>query len=486
MNYVSTPDYFSTPTLTLFHNDDSAVRCIVGSVGSGKSSACVYEIFLRAARQAPNAKGVRPSRWAVIRKDYPALKTTTVKTFSAWAWAYQAGNLVMDSPIRYTSRFRLPDRTTVEMEVYFMPLDHESDLDKLLSLELTGAYINEGSQLIDVMDRLRGRLGRYPSMAQGGVECSWAGLWIDTNPPSRTHWIYNVFEVERPKGFRLFRQPPPLLVGPEDPDTRTLTYLPNPNAENIANLPGGYNYYFDKIPGAKQSYIDTYILGNYGSEVSGRPVFSSYNDRTHVAKNPLVPDPTVPLYIGCDFGLNPAALFAQTTAHGQLRALDEVAPPDVLFDEFFNEHLLPLIRTRYPRYQIQVIGDPAGNSRNALSNKSVFDYFKEAGIAAFPAHTNDPLSRVESADFFLTRQDGFLLDPTRCPLLREAMAGGYVLKSGGGTTGVPKFDKTGSSGALSHIGDGLMYVTNFLHRFNSTKRTTRPGGASKAKPIVFA
>lgn len=479
--------YVPTPTLTLFHNDDSPVRCVSGPVGSGKSSGCVTEIFLRAARQAPNAKGVRPSRWAVIRKDYPALKTTTVKTFTAWAWGYQPANLVMDSPIRYRSNFRLPDNTTVDLEVYFMPLDHETDLDKLLSLELTGAYVNEGSQLIDIVDRLRGRLGRYPSMAQGGVACSWSGLWIDTNPPSRTHWIYTLFEVERPKGFRLFKQPPALLVGAENPETGQPTYLPNPLAENVENLPGGFDYYLSKIDGAKQSYVDTYILGNYGSEATGRPVFTSYNDRVHVAKHPLVPDPTMPLFIGCDFGLNPAAVLCQPTAHGTLQALDEVAPADVLFDEFFNEHLLPVIRTRFPRYQIQVVGDPAGTARNAMSQKGVFDYFKEAGIAAFPAFTNDPMLRMDSADHFLTRQSGFVLDPTHCPLLREAMAGGYVLAPNRGASGkgsTPRFVK----GPLSHVGDAFMYVTLYLHRENSNKRSkvTRPGAGQAKKKVAFA
>ena len=38
--------------------------------------------------------------------------------------------------------------------------------------------------------------------------------------------------------FELFRQPPALLRQPDG------SWDPNPMAENIENLPGGYNYYY--------------------------------------------------------------------------------------------------------------------------------------------------------------------------------------------------------------------------------------------------
>ena len=52
--------------------------------------------------------------------------------------------------------------------------------------------------------------------------------------------------------FELFRQPPALLRQPDG------TWDPNPMAENIENLPGGYNYYYAMLGGEEQK-IKAYV-----------------------------------------------------------------------------------------------------------------------------------------------------------------------------------------------------------------------------------
>lgn len=63
-------DYEATPTLWKFHNSKAFVRSVRGPVGSGKSTACCWEIWRRAAEQKPAADGIRYSAWAVVRNCY--------------------------------------------------------------------------------------------------------------------------------------------------------------------------------------------------------------------------------------------------------------------------------------------------------------------------------------------------------------------------------------------------------------------------------
>jgi hypothetical protein len=226
------------PTLRRFQRCDDFVRFIVGPVGSGKSSACITEILRRAARQAPGPDGVRRSRFAVIRNTYSQLRDTTRKTFEQWVpaglgtWHEQS----------FTWIGRWSDgEHVIECEVLFRALDRPEDVKKLLSLELTGAYINEAREIPKhVLDVLETRVGRYPSKVQGGA--SWFGIWADTNPWHTGHWGAKLF-AKGLAGYRLFRQP-----GGRAAD-----------AENLKNLPDGY---YDRLcVGKDREWVRIYVDG---------------------------------------------------------------------------------------------------------------------------------------------------------------------------------------------------------------------------------
>ena len=57
---------------------------------------------------------------------------------------------------------------------------------------------------------IRGRLRRFPSKAKGGYNFS--GLIMDTNSPDTDSWWYKLAEVERPRGYTFFDQPPAIFV----------------------------------------------------------------------------------------------------------------------------------------------------------------------------------------------------------------------------------------------------------------------------------
>jgi hypothetical protein len=194
-------------------------RVIKGPVGSGKTSGCVKEIGRRACEQAPH-DGVRRTRGAVIRNTYRELKDTTRRTFEQWIpgdagnWLEQDFTFKLDAPLR--------DGTRVESEILFRSLDRPEDIRKLLSLELTFAYINELREIPKQACRRAGDAHRPVSRrADGGP--TWFGWWGDTNPWHSAHW-----------GAKLFRRGLEGYEMYEQPDGRS------EQAENIENLPDGY------------------------------------------------------------------------------------------------------------------------------------------------------------------------------------------------------------------------------------------------------
>ncbi len=230
--------YEAPHTVSRFMDSDAFVRVIHGPVGSGKSSGCIMEILRRAMEQAPNEQGVRDTRWAIVRNTYRELEDTTRKTFEQWLgplgeWREKDFAFEIDSP--------LDDGSRMKTEVLFRALDTPKDVKKLLSLEVTGAYVNELREMPKViLDGLQMRVGRYPKKDEGGA--TWSGVWGDTNPWADGSEYADLF-ASAPEGFALFRQPSGL----------------GPDAENIENLPDGY--YTRMIAGKDAEWIDEYARG---------------------------------------------------------------------------------------------------------------------------------------------------------------------------------------------------------------------------------
>lgn len=480
MNDEEPISYVASPTLAQFHASDLFVRAIKGPVGSGKSTGCVIELLRRALEQKP-FRGIRKTRAIVIRNTYAELKTTTIRTFMQWMGGL--GEIVFDAPIRWRAVRDLPDGTKLDFEVIFMPLDRPDDVKKLKSLEATFAWINEASEVpMDILKVLRGRVGRFPSAAEGG--CSWTGIWLDTNPPSVRSDFYDLFEVQRPKNHGIWHQPGGMIRVIKDDDT--VEYHPNPAAENIEYLPGGYGYYENQIHGNTEDHIKVYVLGEYGATYHGKPVFSTFDSHTHVARAALSIEPG-DIVVGLDFGLNPAAVFTQMMGHGGLAVLAEIAPQDVTLEEFIAEHLVPTIHKRFARRRLIVVGDPAGVSKNAINKKSAFDMLKERGIAASPAYTNDFIPRRDAVAFFLNRRNGFVMDP-ECVVLRAGFAGEYRYAKL--RTGDSMFKETPEKTMASHVHDALQYAALFFYREVAPhfRRRRRPAGvpANQGTPYRYA
>ena len=322
-------DFSSAPTVGRFFNSDSFVRGLMGPVGSGKSYACCAEIFRRAVQQRPSPRdGIKYSRFAIVRNTPPMLRTTTLKTWLELLPEDVWGPVKYAPPI--THHIKLPPRdgaAGIDMEVIFLALDDPKDVRKVLSLELTGAWVNEARELPKaIIDGLTHRVGRYPSKADGGP--TWRGVIMDSNPCDDDHWYFRLAEKETPTGrfkWEFFRQPGgilevPLEELPEDmPEAQGYTHQAgkwwqtNPQAENLKNLPTGY---YDQLLGGKNlDWIRCYAKGEYTFVQEGRPVWPEYNDA--MMADDLEPLENLPVHVGLDFGLTPAAVFAQRLPNGR-------------------------------------------------------------------------------------------------------------------------------------------------------------------------
>jgi len=354
-------EYVASPTMQLFHEDDAFVRALMGPIGSGKSVACCTEIMRRAVEQEP-FNNVRKSRWAIIRNTYRELIDTTMQTWFDW-FPKEIG-LYRAMDMKWTLNRTLDDGTDVHLEVLFRALDRPDDIKKLLSLELTGGWLNEGREIPKaVLDMLQGRVGRYPSKREGGP--SWYGIIADTNPPDSDHWWYNLFEEKDADGFNLYHQPSGL----------------SDEAENIENLPGPY--YTNMMQGKDQEWINVYVHGQYGFIADGKPVFPEYNDDIHHTDDELPLAGNGTIYVGIDFGLTPAATIGQITASGQMQIIDELVTEDmgaVNFGKLLHEKL----SREYCGCQLEIYADPAGEQRAQTDEIRPFQILWNQGIEAWP------------------------------------------------------------------------------------------------------
>lgn len=434
--------------------DDSFVRGLMGPVGSGKSSSACIEIFYRALKQEPAPDGIRYSRWVAVRNTYGELKTTTIKTWQDWFQGMETTK--WDTPI--VSTINLPslgDGTGLHLEVYFMALDRPEDADKLRSLEITGGWMNEASELEKrVLDILTQRCGRYPSKKIGGP--TWTGVIMDTNPPDDDHWYYKLAEESTPEEFRFFRQPGALYKVADKKDPDYGKYKPNPLAENIGNLTGGFQYYIRQMSGKTEDYISVFLCGQYGTTMDGKPVFPEWQDTIHIAKEPITPIYGRPLVLAFDFGLTPACVFGQMDAHGKVIVLEELVSESMGIRQFYSEVVMPTIAEKYSKFRVEAVGDPAGVNRSQTDEKTCFQELYELGLDCEPAMTNEFVKRRESVAMFLQRMNGFLIDPS-CRMLIKGFRGGYRyerLKASGSA----RYKDRPAKDKFSHPHDALQYL----------------------------
>ena len=413
--------------------------------------------------QEKSPDGKRKSRWAIIRNTNPQLRTTTIKTWLDWFPEETWGRFSWSVP--YTHKISKND---LELEVIFLALDRPEDVKKLLSLELTGIWINEAREIPkSIIDACTMRVGRYPSMRDGGP--SWTGVIADTNAPEEDHWwpimagevpIPDHISSEesrmlvKPDNWMFYTQPSAMLEEKDD-EGRIDNYNPNPLAENKKHMMT--SYYPNLIQGKTKSWIDVYVMNRLGHIQDGKPVYNMFRADVHVAKEEIPVADGMPLFIGLDFGLTPAAVFGQKV-RGRWLILQEIVAFDMGIVRF-AELLRQEIAMRYANCEVNIFGDPAGDFRAQTDESTPFQILRGAGLKARPTHSNDVSLRLESVSGPLQRmvdgQSGVMID-YRCKELIKGFEGGYHYRrmqvSG------ERYEDKPAKDRFSHIHDALQYL----------------------------
>ena len=389
--------------------DPSLVRVVVGPVGSGKSMGCIMEILRRCRQQAPGTDKVRRSRWALVRNTMGQLRQTVLADIQQYL-APMVHFFVTDSTVQL--RAPIGDGTSIHADLMMIPLDTKADVQRLLSMQLTGAWINELREVpVDVVSALIGRLGRYPSQMMGGP--TWFGLIGDTNP----------WDVDSPYHERLVLNPEP---------NWQLFHQPSgigPYAENVENLPPGY--YENLMSDRDDGWSDVHVRSEWGTSNAGQAVFRrSFDAATHVRDMEAIINPMRPVLVAMDFGRTPCALIGQVDAMGRLLIFEEVTSEDMGLHQMLAEKLKPrLTMEPYFGKRVYVVADPSGMHKSQLSEENAYDVLKSNGFLAYPAATNDIAPRLLAVEKLFRQnvagEPAVQISRTGCPTLIRALASQY-------------------------------------------------------------
>lgn len=444
------------PTVAKFMKSEAFMRVIAGPVGSGKTTGCIFELFRRACQQAPGQDGLRHTRFAILRQTLSQLKATVLKDITTW--------------LRDVATFKVSDNTVyiefddVRSEWVLIPLENPEDQRRLLSSQLTGAWLSESIEMdVDLMPAISGRCGRFPSGLNGVP--TWYGIIADTNMPSLGSPWHKAMAIDVPYDWQIFFQP-----GGLKQDAENLGYLPQTDKTILLPVDdpirqGQGRKYYERLATAKSpDWIKRYVDAEFGDDPSGTAVFrESFKLAFHVVDE-VFPVNGHPLLVGLDFGRDPCAVITQMDHKGRLLVLQEVIAEDMGLEMQLRVGLRPALNNpRYLGKPVAVVGDPAGMARSTMYEETSFDLVKRAGFMAYPAPTNDIDPRLRAVEAFLLGQrDGgpqIVIDRQRCPTLIRALSGGYRYAKTRAGVRKPTPDKN----EYSHVMDALQYACTAFH-----------------------
>lgn len=436
------------PVASEFFFDRSYVSGINGCLGSGKTTTTIFKLLTIAGEQEPNSLGIRPSRLICLRNVYPDLIATTIRD-----WNDLTGSL---APVRFSHppaqllQWSLPDGTSVELDVIFLAADREEDVRKLRGLQASFVWLNEAREIRKaILDMAFRALGRYPSMALGGVKCTKEQMLMDFNAPDNDEWISNYID-NPPEDWRFFIQPPGVI------EVQPNLFVTNPESENLLNLPD--KYYEKLVQGKKKDWILVNLCNQRGSHFNGKQIFSEFAEHLHVME--FAVNPKRAIIAGADFGLTPACVFAQLDGT-QLCVFDEIVTENFSTEEL-SECMEQKLAAEYPGMEFSFgWGDPAGASRSQTDKQTCFNILNSNGFPFAPTYTNSFETRRDAVTkrlLSLSRSGSpnLILHP-RCVMLRKALSGAYQFKRIR-TIGDDRFMDIPDKNIYSHIAEALQYL----------------------------
>jgi hypothetical protein len=470
--------------MAAFMTSTSEYRVLAGPIGAGKSVCCAHTLLYWASLQEPS-NNKRRTRFLIVRNTKDQLMSTTYKTITEWLPLSESVVWRASEKTLYI-KMLLPDETILQTEWMFIALDDPDDVRKALSLEATGAWLNEWREIHpDVVEGILSRTGRFPP-PKDGIPITRSGAIMDTNMPTEDTWHYERME-NPPATWSVHIQPPAILneqeykakfgraPGPTEitgagerkwtinaepiPDNYGNVWWVNPESDNLGNLKP--DYYALNIPGKKEDFIRSFLRCMYSRSLAGLPVYDkTFVHDFHVAKETFKPlkSPNHPIVIGLDFGRTPAAALMQRNTRGQIIVLAEATSENMGLERFVETKLRPLLtQERFIGCVFVVAPDPSGFFKQQLGEKTPVDVLRGMGFKCEKPATNKAEPRVQAVERQLVRQidgkAGFLINP-ECVVVIRGFRGGYRYKLN------RKGEMDGDSpekNASSHVHDAVQY-----------------------------
>lgn len=451
-------------------------KVVMGHVGSGKTTDCCFVLYDHMTKIPVCTDGIRRARTVIARNTYKELKLTTVKTWLHWFNERRFGRFYRDSPFFHEMKFTDHTGTPCEFEIYFLSLDSEDDVKKLLSLEATFFWFNEIREFpyFMIQKTLTRLTGRYPTAQMLGVPDEYQGelyyqcLLGDTNPPRRTEWIKTELDDKPKDNFLLIKQAPAMIRGDSG------VYIMNPNRENKLGVRDGD---FLKLVGAiDDETFKVYVLGEYANVWEGKPVHPGYKTSMHFSQKLVQAIPQIPIYIGWDFGLTPACAIGQYIS-GQLRILHEFCTENSDLEQFLDLIILPFLHANYGEWlkssNYVSTCDPSGIQRAQTDGSYCLQVLDQRGILTSPAYTNESKPRQAALDQHLNKMhtgEPCFIVSNNCIIIDEALNGGYHYKKiHSFEGGEMKYSEVPNKNKYSHIAEAVEYLCMPLYNNHTRK-----------------
>src|SRR5262245_5999776 len=280
---------------------------IVGPGGSGKTIASCKKAAVEAHRMRPGPDGVRRYVLGTWRQKYDNLWKATIPSwwkiwpreiFPKWTGA---------SPRAAEHTLTFQDRKgSILLTNRFRAFGESADPEDVLGNEFTDCWLNEWPTLPwNLFIALVDRVGREPPREISGRTGRFFG---DGNAPDVLSDIYREFYELKTDGYVLFQQPSGLSAEAENLEAVGRDYYKNSMRMNIH----------------RPWWIKRMIHAQPGFTRDNDVVYAKWDDSRNVSPIELEAEPALPVGIGVDGGLTPAAAYVQEMPNGQLRILAEI------------------------------------------------------------------------------------------------------------------------------------------------------------------
>lgn len=442
------------------------VALLNGPGGSGKTIASAKKALVSAQRMPPfgrMADGTMIRRYplGVWRQKYDNLWKATIKSWwKVFPKDLPGADWQGASPRSATHTIRFRDKWgVIELIAQFLAFGDVADPEDLRGFEFMDVYLNEIDTLPEeLFAYLADRIGRDPPR-----EISKRGgrYYGDCNAPDVTNWVYRDFWEAPKPGFKLYRQPGGRELGAENPAMGRAYYDQSARINN--HRPWWVRRMVDNVPGMTR-----------GEHL----VYPTYDDDRMWSTVTLEIEPRLPVLIGIDGGLTPAAVYCQEMTDGQFRVLAEIAMERAGMEEL-GTAMLALEARRFRNCEFVTDCDPsmlAGEGRDegpALEKGSDRERLAEKlGRKVSSASTNEPGRRWDAVRDKLGQnlgpaRPGLILDPS-CRVLHRGFLQTYQYRPVAGTNDLSSVVKTFDS----HAHDALQYAALRCGTEEARKRKT--------------